>query len=277
MHLKLGHINYLNCAPLFHYLRRCGFQGSIINGVPSQLNRMLCTGEVDVSPSSSFAYGEHFEEYYLLPGHSISAFRQVQSVLFFSPKPLEQLRNQRIYITGESATSVNLLRVILQEYCGWSAVEFEVPSQPMEQLLQAGEPALLIGDSALKASLNTNCQRYIQYDLAHLWNHYTKLPFVFALWIIRRDIFTLFEGEIKLLQRQLEQSRELSFNDLLALAEATPLDWIDNDQLVNYWQSMSYHLDEPHIAGLNYFFQLCVKYGCLPKLPQLNFAPFAQG
>lgn len=275
MQLKLGHIDYLNCVPLFHYLPSCGYNGMIFKGVPSQLNKMLAHGDIDISPSSSFAYGQHYHDYYLLPGHSISAFSQVHSVLFFSPVPLDQLQGQRIYITGDSATSVNLLRVILHEYYGWKQVLCEVPRQPIEQLLAQGKPVLLIGDRALKAGLDYGGPGCIKYDLAELWQQSTKLPFVFALWIVRRAIFNQLEIELLRLQQQLQQSRELAFDDLGKLAQATCPDWIDAEQLVHYWRSMSYYLDAPQIDGLNYFFQLCVKYHYLPQMPQLNFAPFA--
>ncbi len=276
MQLKLGHIDYLNCVPLFHHLSSCGFDGKIVKGVPSQLNQMLAQGEIDVSPSSSFAYGQDYHDYYLLPGHSISAFSQVQSVLFFSPVPLDKLQGQRIYLTGESATSVNLLRVILREYYGWQQVLCEVPEQPIEQLLEQGKPVLLIGDRALQASLAHKNAGCITYDLAELWHQCTKLPFVFALWIVRRAIFETLKVELLQLQHQLQQSREVAFNDLEALAQVTCPDWFSTEQLVNYWQSMSYKLDDQQIAGLNYFFKLCVKYDYLPQLPTLNFAPFAK-
>ncbi|MDY0189317.1 MAG: menaquinone biosynthesis protein [Desulfuromonas sp.] len=275
MQLKLGHIDYLNCVPMFHHLASCGFTGAIIKGVPAQLNQLLAQGDIDVSPSSSFAYGQNFENYYLLPGHSISACSQVQSVLFFSPLPLEKLRGQRIYLTGESATSVNLLRVLLHEYYGWEQVQCEVPKQPIEELLAQGKPVLLIGDRALKAALapeNTDC---IQYDLATLWHQCTGLPFVFALWIVRKSIFDQLQTEILKLHQQLIKSRELAFADLHELANTTRPDWLDTEQLVEYWRSMSYYLDEQQICGLNYFFKLCVKYNYLPQMPTLNFAPFA--
>jgi chorismate dehydratase len=275
MQLKLGHIDYLNCVPMFHHLASCGFTGAIVKGVPSQLNQMLANGDIDVSPSSSFAYAQHYNDYYLLPGLSISASSQVQSVLFFSPLPLEKLRGQRIYLTGESATSVNLLRVLLHEYYGWSQVQCEVPKQPIEELLAQGKPVLLIGDRALKASLAHENASCIQYDLATLWHQCTNLPFVFALWIVRRAIFDQLQTEIFQLNQQLLTSRELAFGDLEALARATLPDWLETDQLVEYWRSMSYNLDDQQISGLNYFFQLCAKYNYLPQMPTLNFAPFA--
>ena len=101
--LTLGHIPYLNCVPFFHFLKQEGFQGELVSGVPAELNRMLQTGQLDVSPSSSFEYARNYQDYLLLPGHSISSFGKVQSVLLFSPVELAELDGQQIAITGESA------------------------------------------------------------------------------------------------------------------------------------------------------------------------------
>lgn len=271
MSLKLGRIDYLNCVPFFHFLPQCGFNGKTIAGVPSELNEMLAQGAIDVSPSSSFEYGCRFRDYVLLPHHSISAFQYVKSVLFFSPVAIEKLEGQCIYITGESATSVNLLRVLLREYYGWKDINFTVPEQPIETLLQQKKPVLLIGDRALMAALSYDGQGY-QYDLAQLWSQFTQLPFVFALWIVRRDCLKTLSSELVQLQRQLRDSRSMAFADLKSLAQSVKgKEWITTEQLVTYWQSMSYRLDETHIQGLKLFFGLCVKYEYLPEMPKISF------
>ncbi|MCD6527535.1 MAG: menaquinone biosynthesis protein [Desulfuromonas sp.] len=272
MQLKLGHIDYLNCAPFFHYLRESGFSGEIIKGVPAQLNEMLAAGKLDVSPSSSFEYGRRYQDYLLMPGHSISAFEQVQSVLLFSPVPIDELVGQTIYLTGESATSIHLLRVILQEFYDWDTVPSQVPDRPVVDFLQQGEPVLLIGDRALQASLSIGSERSYQYDLAELWHRHTGLPFVFALWIVHRQAYQSLGNELVDLQRQLTLSREKAFDDLYLLAKETMhQDWMTQEQLVKYWQCMSYDLTAEHLEGLELFFRLCFKYGYLEQIPEINF------
>ena len=88
MPLSIGHITYANCIPWFHFLRQCGFEGEIIDGVPAELNRMLAAGEIDVCPSSSIEYALHPNDYLLLPRQSKSSIGPVESVLLFSPIPL---------------------------------------------------------------------------------------------------------------------------------------------------------------------------------------------
>lgn len=271
MGLIVGHIPYINCAPFFHFLRAAGFAGEIRRGVPSELNRRLAAGSVDVSPSSSFEYGRNWRQYLLLPGHSISSRGAVRSVLLFSGRPLEDLEGKEIVLTGESATSVNLLEIMLREFFGFSTVRCRVPAQPAEEVVAAGGTALLIGDRALQMALVDHSDLHV-YDLGELWARFTGLPFVFALWILRREAAAKKRREVADLLFQLDRSRSQAFASLPALAAQTAeRAWMGEAGLVDYWNCMSYDLEEDHLEGLRLFFSLCLKYGLLEEEPQIRF------
>jgi len=268
--LRVGYIPYLNCAPFFHYLADTGFSGSIVPGVPSALNTMLQSGAIDVSPSSSFEYALHSQDYLLLPDHSISSLGPVQSVLLFSPCPLNELQGQRIAITGESATSINLLRVLLLEYFKFPQVDDYVPVESVESLIADKQPALLIGDRAMKQAANLS-EEMICYDLGALWFEQTGLPFVFALWILRRDRAQQMAAQLSELLQQLELSVQRAFSDLAALAQNIGFTGEEVASLVNYWQTMDYTLTDEHLAGLDLFVKLCCKHELLINLPKITF------
>lgn len=269
--LSVGHIPYLNCVPFFHYLQDFGFSGQLVSGVPSELNRMLQQAKLDVSPSSSFEYARNWRDYLLLPGHSISSIGPVESVLLFSPVSLEGLSGKTIIITGDSATSINLLRVLLREYVGLSEVLDEVPERPVEELIAEGNPALLIGDRALKAAANLPEGMHC-FDLGQLWYQYTGLPFVFALWMVRRDSVAQHADELNSLGQQLAQSQTRFFNELDSIAENLSADSVlTKQETINYWQSIDYGLSEKHIEGVQLFFDLCLKYRLLTEQPQIEF------
>ena len=271
MTLTVGHITYANCAPFFHYLLTAGFAGRIVPGVPAELNRLLAGGALDVSPSSSFEYARNWRDYLLLPGHSISARGPVKSVLLFSPCPLEELEGAEIALTGESATSVNLLHILLREFLHHRQVLLRVPGQPVEELIAAGRPALLIGDRALKAARETRKGLNV-HDLGELWYRFTGLPFVFALWILRREAAANKRKEVLALLAQLAESRDRAFASLETLAAESPeRAWMGEEPLADYWRCMSYELSEDHVAGLQLFFSLSQKYGLLSELPEIRF------
>lgn len=269
MTLAVGHIAYANCVPFFHYLAEVGFRGRIVEGVPAELNRLLAAGAIDVSPSSSFEYACRWQDYLLLPGHSISSCGPVRSVLLFSARAIDALEGTEIVLTGESDTSVNLLRILLGEFYGFRKVTFRVPDRPVEALIAEGATALLIGDRALRAALSASGHVY---DLGELWYRFTGLPFVFALWIVRREAARTKWEEVAALQRQLASARTRAFASLEVVAATTPERlWMGEAGLVDYWRCMSFDLDELHLAGLRLFFSLSVKHGLLPELPELRF------
>lgn len=270
MSLKVGHIAYANCAPFFHYLSHVGFSGDIQAGVPSILNAMLAHGQIDLSPSSIFEYGLNWRKYSLFPDLSISSCGSVQSVLLFASRPLEKLAGEPVALTGESATSINLLRLLCLEFYGFPLCEISCGEQSVEDIISAGGCGLLIGDRALKASMQLDAP-YV-YDLGELWWQHTGLPFVFAMWIIHRDAIEHKSQALSTFYFQLQKSLERALSDLDKLARQRPeTAWMGQERLATYWRSMSYGFADQHRQGLQTFFQLAVKYHLLKEIPQLNF------
>lgn len=271
--LTLGYISYLNCVPFFGKLKEQGFNGKLVPGVPSALNRMLQLGEIDASPSSSFEYARNWRDYLLLPGHSISSVGSIASVLLFSPLSPDQLSGVEIALTGESATSINLLEILLRDYYGLPDVVTTVPGDPVEELVSMGKPALLIGDRALKLSAAVPPGVGV-YDLGKLWHQHTGLPFVFALWMVRKAVAAEHAEALGRLGEQLLQSRQSVMQHPQRFAEAAARQTsMTPEQIVSYWNTISYVLDNHHLAGLTLFFERCCKHGLLQDDPPLNFLP----
>ncbi|PLY03599.1 MAG: futalosine synthase [Desulfuromonas sp.] len=271
MSLKIGHITYANCAPFFHYLAASGFVGEIIKGVPAELNQMLAAGEIDICPASSIEYALHSDDYRILPGHSISSIGPVQSVLLFSDLPLSGLNGVPISITGESATSVALLRVVLQEFYQLDNIICQKIDTIGNADLNANQPLLLIGDRALKARLNKAAAGTV-IDLGELWYHFTGLPFVFALWIVKRLVAEERPEEVAEFRSQLDHSRNKAFASLDKLASESPEKaWMGVDGLAEYWRHVSYDLDPAHIEGLRCFYLLLEKHGLIEVSPEICF------
>src|SRR5215204_7669049 len=153
-------------APLFHSLDA---DVDEVVGVPTELNRRLLAGEIDVAPISSIEYARNAGRLRLLPRLCVGSEGAVDSIQLVSRKPLEQVRS--IAVTPESATSVVLTRVLL----------------PEADHVPAGEEAdatLLIGDAALKSAFEDPTPHY---DLGRLWLERTGLPMVFAVWAAPDD------------------------------------------------------------------------------------------
>lgn len=269
--LTLGYISYLNCVPFFGRIKEQGFVGRLVPGVPSELNRMLQAGEIDASPSSSFEYARNWRDYLLLPGHSISSIGSIASVLLFSPVSPQHLGGVEIALTGESATSVNLLEILLRDYYGLSHVVTKTSGGSVEELVRKGTPALLIGDRALKlaAAVPAGVKTY---DLGALWHQHSGLPFVFALWMVRRASLPRHRSALQKLAGQLLCARREVLqqpHDFAAVAAQET--GLAPEEIVNYWNTISYDLEDDHLRGLRLFFQRCYQHGLLPENANLDF------
>jgi chorismate dehydratase len=270
--LKVGRIQYANCTPLFHALALQPDlpEFELITGVPAVLNRLLANGEIDVCPSSSIEYAYHQHLYRILPHLSISSNGAVASVLLFSTIPISELDGYTVLLSAESATSVNLLKVLLKLRYGCSC-HFVVAGST-EAAGVSDDVQLLIGDAALRRSLSEG-NRFV-YDLGNLWYAWTGYPFVFALWLCRRDIAE--KAELKKLAIRLVSAKAVVpgfLEQIVAMAEES--DWMGHARLLEYWRTnISYHLDEQAQDGLLLYYTKCFELGLIPSVPVLDFVRY---
>ncbi|HWI40658.1 MAG TPA: menaquinone biosynthesis protein [Verrucomicrobiae bacterium] len=267
MPLRIGQITYANCTPVFRTLCKsfdCS-RYTFHTGVPSDLNRLLARGDIDVCPSSSVIYAQSPESYLILPGVSISACGPVKSVLLFSRVPVEELQGRTVGLTSESDTSVNLLKIILRRFYGYSNEFVRVEGDPSADT----EAFLLIGDRALKQGMHSS--GLFVYDLAEIWNRETGLPFVFALWLVRRGAVERYPEEVALLQRQLAAAKLEAAGCFPELASNSPEgEWLGGSALVDYWNTISYDLGPDHLRGLATFYRYAAELGLISTPPELR-------
>ncbi len=272
--LRIGQISYANCVPIFSTLRDrydCA-DYQFIEGVPAELNRKLLAGEIDLCPSSSILYARHAEELLLLPDLSISSEGPVGSVLLFSRTPLSKLDRAYIALTSESETSAALLRILLKKYLGFSNSFVDVAPPDLLQAFTSCPAVLVIGDTALRWKGDLP-HRY-RYDLGELWQRYSGLPFVFALWMIRGETVARAPEESFRINAQLLHAKKLARRTLGSLAANSPVRaWIPADSLVDYWRTISYDLTPLHLEGVREFYRDAWEIGLLEKIPVLRFMP----
>jgi chorismate dehydratase len=279
--LRLGRIEYLNVWPLFHHLERRFPPGQgveYVSGHPTMLNAMLSRGDIAMAPCSSYEYLLHGGRYDLLPGLSISARTEVQSVLLLSPVPIEELpdflgaHGNTVSLTSASATSAALLKILFRFAWGIPDPEWKIVPPGTGSL--GGTPSLEIGDIALRHRLDPPPGWHVT-DLAGAWESLTGLPFVFGVWIVRRDISpedrrTLGKVSSALLEIK-ERVRERA-SELTKSPELPP--WIGPRELLSYWGTMIYDFGPEHQASLILFGHLCCSMSLLESVPGLTwFSP----
>jgi len=251
--LLIGEIPYANLFPIFYMLKResdiSGYE--FIKGAPSDLNKKIREGRVDVSPSSSIEYLRHRDKYELIENHSISSLGPVGSILLFSNKPIEKLGRLTILTSSASETSVALIRIVLNKFYKLDC-SFQTSSGKLKDVIESNAAYLLIGDEALLEAVKRP-GLYI-YDIGELWFKHTGLPFTFALWIANKDCRTEKRELYMKFTDDLNRAKVSALKNMDTIAASCPLkDILSEDTLISYWKKMSYDFRDEHRKGLALF------------------------
>jgi chorismate dehydratase len=245
--IRLGRISYANMAPVFF---RLGVPVEEVVGVPTELNRLLLDGGVDLAPISSIAYARNADELRLLPRLCVSSEGAVDSIQLVSRTPPERLAT--IAVTPESATSVVLARVLF-------------PDAEQVPLGEDAEATLLIGDAALRSAFEDPAPHY---DLGRLWTERTALPMVFAVWACAEPVA---HGIPELEDELVASVRRARAEPEVLAHEAGERYGYPAGYLARYFNKLRYSFGPRERAGLHMFLELAHEVGELDEIPQLRF------
>jgi chorismate dehydratase len=243
---RLGIVSYTNVAPL-HWRLTPWENAEFVHGVPTELNKKLLDGEIDLTLVSSIEFIRHRDKLKALPDFSIATLGPVQSVMLFHWQPWEELNGKRIALTTDSATSVELLKILLRETN--ISAEFVAMKPHLDEMLKNCAAALLIGDTALKEAVlkrSLHGKVPMQTDLGEAWYALTKLPFTFAVWASRKD-----NEPSKVFVDRLRNAREYGLGHLAEVSEfeAKQLG-LPQNVIQRYLANFRYYLMPPDVDGL---------------------------
>lgn len=272
--IRIGHFEFLNGYPLYYGLEKGAGWGcfQLVNGVPTRLNQLLLDGELDISPVSSIEYAAHADELLLLPKVSITADGAVDSIRLLSNKPIAEVGS--VALTGQSATSVVLLKILLEQNYGidpeYSAF---IDDGDVDTALQDNDSVLLIGDQALEAFYGGIGRPDVySYDLGVEWKQLTGLPMVFALWAVRRGFYDERPDETEEVQDRLVYSiKYCAENRNEVVAAAAAIYPFSEEQLHSYFEKLRYDLTDEYRRGLAEFYRRAVEIGEALDAPELQF------
>ncbi|THF78372.1 menaquinone biosynthetic enzyme MqnA/MqnD family protein [Cohnella fermenti] len=261
--IRIGRIDYANVWPVFHGFdeKRLDCEAEVVYGMPAELNRKLREGEIDLAAISSFAYGLNGEDYLLLPNLSVSADGAVKSLLLFLKSPLEKVRFGKIMMSSTSATTVNLLKIVMEKFYGGKPV-YEAAEPNLEAMLETADAALLIGDHAIRASWeNRGCQVL---DLGEIWRTWTGLGMTFAVWAVRREAARRQPEAVASIYRELLACKRRNLADREPIVrEAVRRIGGTSDYWNGYFDGLSHDFGSREQAGLQLYFQYARELGLL--------------
>ena len=284
--MRVGRIPYINCFPVYGAVDRgiVPLAATLVDGVPTALNRMMSEGALDVSVVSAVEYARDSERYLLLPDLAISCDGPVRSVMLFSHEPAESLTGKRVLVSRSSMTSVHLLELLFEHV--WRARPEFVPGDAEADALstdgqQECAARLVIGDAALMLQsaehplAQAHGARYAYvYDLGAEWKEWTGLPFVFAVWVAQR---TTPVAEALAVHASLIASRDWGLGHLPELsAQAARATGVPVHECRHYFHGLDWRLGLKDLDGLTEFFRRLELAGRVPR-GKLAFLPAAGG
>jgi len=275
--MRVGRIPYINCYPVYGAIDRgvVRLDADLVDGVPTDLNRRMSEGELDISVVSAVEYARDSQRYLLLPDLAISCDGPVRSVMLFSRRPATELTGRNVIVSRSSMTSVALLELLFENV--WRAKPRFVPgdaevSDVVEAEDSEADARLVIGDAALVLGSNHRQRFPHVYDLGQMWKEWTGQPFVFAVWVAQRSTNV---KEALVAHASLIASRDWGLKHLPELAEqAHRATGVARQVCDVYLSGLDYGLSYPHIAGLTEFYRRLVERGRIPN-GTLTFLPAA--
>jgi predicted solute-binding protein len=240
---RIGSVPFLNAAPLTRDL-----PGKLIFATPSKLAEMLRRDELDAALVSITEVLLN-DRYDILDGIAIASLGEVYSVLLAHKKPLAEVTE--VFCDTASLTSVNLLKVLLAEK------NLFPKFVPLESYEAAKEKdfVLLIGDRAIEFQRSPHAHEI--FDLGYAWTEMTNLPFVYAVWALRRGI------ENRELRHELRAAKHFGMETLEHIIETR--EEFDADFRRDYFEwHIHFHLAEDEQRAIAKFCELLRKHNLGP-------------
>ena len=240
---RVGSVPYLNAVPLTR-----GLEEQIIFVTPSKLAEMLQRDELDAALVSvtEVLFNDRYD---ILDGIAVASLGEVKSVFLAHRRPIEEVKE--VFCDTASLSSVNLLRVLLAE----RGLRPEFKPLPGYEAASMPDYAILIGDPAL--DFLHAPRPHETWDLGAAWYEMTGLPFVYAVWALRRGV------ENARLRRQLREAKSFGLDTLDSIINSRSE--YDYDFRKDYlgWH-IHYHLGTDEKRGLAKFIELLRKHGLGP-------------
>jgi chorismate dehydratase len=248
---RVGSVPYLNAVPLTR-----GLEEQVIFVPPSKLAEMLQRDELDAALVSvtELLFNDRYD---ILDGIAVASLGEVKSVFLAHRRPIEEIKE--VFCDTASLASVNLLRVLLAE----RGLRPEFKALANYDFAALPEYALLIGDPALDFVRSSRPHEI--WDLGAAWFELTRLPFVYAVWALRRGI------ENTRLRRQLREAKSFGLDTLDSIISSrTEYDYDFRKDYLSW--HIHYHLGSDEKRGLAKFSELLRKHGLGP-VHQPRFVP----
>ncbi|VVB90184.1 Chorismate dehydratase [uncultured archaeon] len=274
--IRLGKIAFANCDFPYYAMEhgRIDARGIRIKEAhPVELARLLFNGELDISPISSIMYAKR-NDLLILPLLSITSNDFTKSVLICSngQMNLRELEGKTLCIPETTASSATLIKIILMRN-GVNVNFRQCVGTDIGQMLDEGDAALLIGDSAIHA---IGKHRIIA-DLGNEWKKMTGKKMVYALWVVREDFARKHPDEVRYTLDALHRSKDYAYENINEIANFIGREKkIDCGFMREYLHTLNYDFDSESMESLKLYFKYAKECGILGDVELRFFDPLGR-
>jgi len=266
--LKIGSVPFINVRPLIY-----GIEDQVEYHPPSKLSMLMRSGlyQVAMLPIVEFLKTNLYE---IIPSLGIISNGPVQSVVLFYRGRLEDLKI--VTLDKNSLTSNKLLRLLFTEKLKIFP-QYQLPPKPSTHNtidgLTPGQGVLLIGDDALTFPRGKDGIQSL--DLGGAWTNWTKTPFVFAAWMVRKDLAPFTKRFIETLLTECLEKSKIHFEGLVNEIFLEKEKKIPRALIHQYLSSCLYHTIGPkELRGIELFGKYLSN---LPNCSDTSFRPSVCG
>lgn len=270
--IRIGRISYINVSPVYYGLDRDLKPEwlTMVTEPPAVLNAMLEQGDIVLSPVSSAAYAKNHRDWLVMPDVSISSRGRVMSVLLASHYPLDKLDRKQVVFTEESATAAHLVRYLFAIHSVSPVIETGKITRAQD-MARGADAVLVIGDEALIQDWNESFAHV--YDLGEVWQAMTGLPFVYAVWAVRRDFAANHPGILAGIKNIFQQSKAMGdVNQADIVTRSSLKTGLPPTLCREYFQHLNCDFTPEHQKGLTAFFDGLYNCGLLEDKIHLELA-----
>ncbi|MFC8351076.1 menaquinone biosynthetic enzyme MqnA/MqnD family protein [Streptomyces sp. NPDC057280] len=253
---RVGRSAFLTCTPLFWGLARSTalLDIDLVQDTPDRLTGRLLSGDLDVSSISLVEYLRHSDDLVMLPDIAVGSDGPIQSCAIVTKVPLSALNGRTVALATTSPTTAQMSRLLLEQRYG--VTPRYVTGPPLEVMLESADAAVLTGDAALAATMNPSVSAGVRtYDLGELWRHWSGLPFVLAVWAVRKETAAQRPDMVGMVHRSLLAARGLARSESRELADRVAL-WepFTAPMLQDYFtRTLAFSLGKRERLGLSEF------------------------
>ncbi|WP_258396709.1 menaquinone biosynthetic enzyme MqnA/MqnD family protein [Streptomyces sp. Amel2xB2] len=264
---RVGHIQFLNCLPLYWGLVHTGslLDLELTRDTPEKLSDQLVNGDLDIGPITLVEFLRNADQLVALPDIAVGCDGPVMSCEVVSRVPLEELDGARVALGSTSRTSVRLARLLLDERFGVRP-DYYTCEPDLARMMREADAAVVIGDLGLRAYLRHLPEAGLAvHDLGDLWKEWTGLPFVMAVWAVRRDYLERHPETVDEVHRAFLASRDLALEEVAKVAEhAARWEVFEPPVLERYFTTLDFRLGAQQLQGVAEFVRRTAAAGDYP-------------